>query len=600
VSAGRVLAGRYELGRLLGRGGMAEVYAARDRLLEREVAVKVLRERFREDAAFTARFQDEARHVARLAHPNLVVVHDTGTADGQPFIVMERIHGRTLAQALDAGGLREDRALEVVADVCAALGYAHDRGLVHRDVKPGNVMLGEDGSVKVTDFGIARAVSEDTVTATAAVLGTAAYLSPEQAQGRRVDARSDLYALGVVLYEVLTGQVPFTGETPVAVALQHVRALPTPPRELVPTVSKHAETIALRLLAKDPDRRYQHADDVRLDLERARRSDPPLPLRPPAPKRPATGAGAGTGAGTGTTATGAAATGAGVGPGAGAAGGAAAAAAGAPGPAVDAVGDGTMTRTAGERVRRAAAFLALALAGSAVLVLSVRALTAPPPPEPEVAVPSLVGVGIDVARETLTAADLRTGRVLERQSDAAPGTVIAQDPAPGTALPVGTRVDVTVAVAPTLVTVPSVAGVGQTAAFTRLRDAGLVPVAGAREASDGLPAGTVIRTDPTPGARVERGTTVTVVISTGPTEVRVRDVTARTLDEARARLEEQGLVVEVYEEPNGIVPPGVVIRQAPLAGEPAVAGATVMLWVSAGGGGGGGDAGDAGDAGDDG
>ncbi|MGA1078417.1 MAG: protein kinase domain-containing protein, partial [Nitriliruptoraceae bacterium] len=286
MSAGRVLADRYELGRMLGRGGMAEVYAAHDRLLDREVAVKVLRERFREDAAFTARFQDEARHVARLAHPNLVVVHDTGTEAGQPYIVMERIHGRTLAQAIDAGGLLEDRALEVVADACAALGYAHDHGLVHRDVKPGNVMLGEDGSVKVTDFGIARAVSEETVTATAAVLGTAAYLSPEQAQGRRVDARSDLYAAGVVLYELLTGQVPFTGDTPVAVALQHVRATPTPPRELVPGVSRHAETIALRLLAKDPDRRYQHADDVRLDLERARRGEAPLPLRPPAPKRP--------------------------------------------------------------------------------------------------------------------------------------------------------------------------------------------------------------------------------------------------------------------------------------------------------------------------
>jgi len=227
MSEERVLADRYELGRLIGRGGMAEVYAARDRLLDREVAVKILRDRFRDDAAFTARFQDEARNVARLSHPNLVVVFDTGVDAEQPFIVMERIHGRTLQQALDAGGLTEDRGLQVAADVCGALAYAHQNRLVHRDVKPGNIMLAEDGSVKVTDFGIARAMSDETVTATAAVLGTAAYLSPEQAQGKRVDARSDLYSLGVVLYELLTGQVPFSGESAVSVALQHVRAEPT-------------------------------------------------------------------------------------------------------------------------------------------------------------------------------------------------------------------------------------------------------------------------------------------------------------------------------------------------------------------------------------
>ncbi len=574
MSAGRVLADRYELGRMLGRGGMAEVYAAHDRLLDREVAVKVLRERFREDAAFTARFQDEARHVARLAHPNLVVVHDTGTEAGQPYIVMERIHGRTLAQAIDAGGLLEDRALEVVADACAALGYAHDHGLVHRDVKPGNVMLGEDGSVKVTDFGIARAVSEETVTATAAVLGTAAYLSPEQAQGRRVDARSDLYAAGVVLYELLTGQVPFTGDTPVAVALQHVRATPTPPRELVPGVSRHAETIALRLLAKDPDRRYQHADDVRLDLERARRGEAPLPLRPPAPKRPvampapAAAAGAAGAAGD---------------PGGAAAGGPADSAP-ADAVAVDpAPSDATLVRTAGERSRRAVGFLGLAAAALVVLVVAVRALTAPPPPDPEVAVPSVVGAALEAALAALDGADLRTGRVLERESATAePGTVLAQDPAPGTTLPVGGRVDVTVATAPNLVTVPTVAGTAQDTAFTRLRDAGLVPVPGGREASDALPAGAVVRTDPGPGSRVDRGATVQVVVSSGPTEVRVRDVTARALDEARARLEDQGLVVDVVEEPNGVVAPGFVIRQAPLAGEPAVAGATVTLWVAVG------------------
>jgi serine/threonine protein kinase len=212
-------------------------------------------------------------------------VFDTGVDGEQPFIVMERIRGRTLQEALDAGGLTEDRGLQVAADVCGALAYAHQNLLVHRDVKPGNIMLAEDGSVKVTDFGIARAISDETVTATAAVLGTAAYLSPEQAQGRRVDARSDLYSLGVVLYELLTGKVPFSGDSAVAVALQHVRATPEPPRRLVPTISKAAETITLRLLEKDPEKRYQHAEDARIDLERARRGDAPLPLKPAAPLR---------------------------------------------------------------------------------------------------------------------------------------------------------------------------------------------------------------------------------------------------------------------------------------------------------------------------
>ena len=569
MSEDRVLADRYELGRPIGRGGMAEVYAARDRILDREVAVKVLRERFREDATFTARFQDEARNVARLSHPNLVVVFDTGVDGDQPFIVMERIHGRTLQQALDAGGLTEDRGLQVAADVCGALAYAHQNLLVHRDVKPGNIMLADDGSVKVTDFGIARAMSDETVTATAAVLGTAAYLSPEQAQGKRVDARSDLYSLGVVLYELLTGKVPFSGESAVAVALQHVRAEPEAPRRLAPTVSRHAETIVLRLLAKDPDRRYQHAEDIRVDLERARRGEAPLPLRPPEPRTPARTQQRATPAATRaddaapTTATGAA-----------------------PG-AVDVVapttGPAPVVRSARERAVRVAGYVAFAAVLVGVVLGARAVLTAEPPPEPQVAVPAVTGGTLEEAVAALEAEGLRAGRIGEVETEASPpGTVLTQRPTGGEQLVVGGAVDLTVAASPPLTTVPNVAGLGTTQALERLRDAGLVPGTRTRAPSDTLPSGTVIATEPGPGTRVAIDTVVGITISDGPARARVVGVTNRPLAEAVNRLRDQGFVVEVYEEANPAVAAGLVIRQVPMAGQEAVLGSNVLIWVSTG------------------
>jgi eukaryotic-like serine/threonine-protein kinase len=280
-----VLLDRYEVGRLLGAGGMAEVFEGRDRLLARRVAIKVLQAQFARDPSFLIRFKREAQAAASLSHPNIVGVYDTGTEDGTQFIVMEFVDGRTLKDVIRAEGpLYPERAAEICGDVCAALIAAHARGLIHRDIKPGNVMLTPDGKVKVMDFGIARATTSETITQTAAVVGTAQYISPEQAQGQTVDYRSDLYSVGCCLYEMLTGTVPFTGATPVAIAYRHVREDPTSPRMLNPDVPAPLEAICLKAMAKLPDNRYQTAAEMHDDLQRFRNGQPvhATPLMDPA------------------------------------------------------------------------------------------------------------------------------------------------------------------------------------------------------------------------------------------------------------------------------------------------------------------------------
>jgi eukaryotic-like serine/threonine-protein kinase len=267
----QVLLDRYEVGRLLGAGGMAEVFEGRDRLLARRVAIKVPLSQYAHDPQFAHRFRREAQAAASLSHPGVVAVYDTGSEDGTHFIVMEYVDGRTLKEVIRAEApLYPGRAAEICADVCAALAAAHARGLVHRDVKPANIMLMPDGRAKLMDLGIARAAAGETLTQTAAMLGTAQYISPEQAQGQEVDFRSDLYSVGCCLYEMLTGTVPFTGATPVAIAYRHVREDPAPPRLLNPDVPQSLEAVCLKAMAKRPEDRYQTAAEFRADLLRAR------------------------------------------------------------------------------------------------------------------------------------------------------------------------------------------------------------------------------------------------------------------------------------------------------------------------------------------
>ncbi len=272
----RLLGGRYELDGVVGRGGMAEVYRARDIRLDRIVAVKTLREDLARDQTFQARFRREAQSAASLNHPSIVAVYDTGEdmsgSTPVPYIVMEYVDGRTLRELLrDDRRLLPERALEITDGVLRALDYSHRNGIVHRDIKPGNVMLTRAAEVKVMDFGIARAVSDTqaTMTQTAQVIGTAQYLSPEQARGERVDARSDLYSTGCLLYELLTGRPPFTGDSPVAIAYQHVRENPIPPSRVDPEIPAWADAIVLKAMAKDPADRYQSAAEMRTDIQRA-------------------------------------------------------------------------------------------------------------------------------------------------------------------------------------------------------------------------------------------------------------------------------------------------------------------------------------------
>jgi eukaryotic-like serine/threonine-protein kinase len=287
VTQPRLLGGRYELDGVVGRGGMAEVYRARDIRLDRIVAIKTLRTDLARDPTFQARFRREAQSAASLNHPSIVAVYDTGedmmTGVPVPYIVMEFVDGRTVRDLLQDGHrLLPERSLEIIDGVLRALDYSHQAGIVHRDIKPGNVMVTRNGDVKVMDFGIARAMSDaqSTMTQTAQVIGTAQYLSPEQARGERVDSRSDLYSAGCLLYELLTGRPPFTGDSPVAIAYQHVRENPIPPSRVDPDVPPWADAIVLKAMAKSPADRYQTAADMRADLQRAAAGMPVVAVAP--------------------------------------------------------------------------------------------------------------------------------------------------------------------------------------------------------------------------------------------------------------------------------------------------------------------------------
>lgn len=609
VDSQRVLNGRYELGGLIGRGGMADVYRGLDTRLGRTVAVKLLRPDLARDPQFQARFKREAQAVAALNHPSIVAIYDTGehlVHDGSddnvrvPYIVMEFVEGRTLRDMIRAGEVSIDQAIDHCLGVLAALEYSHKAGIVHRDIKPANVMYcTADNSVKVMDFGIARAIADSsaTMTQTQAVVGTAQYLSPEQARGETVDARSDLYSAACLLYEMLTSRPPFIGDSPVSVAYQHVREIPAPASSLEPDVSPALDSVLAKALQKNRGDRFQDAAAFRRAL-RAARAGVPVPPVPaseaqtdpndhvPTPSAPATEAFAFTGAGflddapTGRLA----ATRAGEYDGASPVSGAAVAQD--PSPAYDLPLNlpPERERSAGQKSRRRAwiatlvIFTLLVLAGGGLWLYSV--VNRPAPAAPKVEIPSVATLTESAALQELYGADLLP-TIVRAQNDTVPkGTAIGTDPASGTSVDPGSEVVLNISEGPSAVMIPeNLPGMTEAAARDILRQSGLAGAPSTTTANSAtVPAGIVITSSPAPGQMVGVGTTVELVVSTG--KVALPELRGRTREEAEAALKELGLVPNVVEAENAQVEAGRVIEQGQPVNTTVGQGTTVNITVA--------------------
>jgi len=566
--AQQVFTGRYQMERHLARGGMAEVYLARDLLLDRPVALKVLFPEFSHDKAFVERFRREARSAANLNHPNIVSIYDWGEEAGTYFIVMEYVDGRTLRDIIRSEGpLLADRVAGIGIDIAAALDFAHRRGLMHRDVKPGNVLVSD--MVKVTDFGIARAIDpSDSLTQTGAVMGTATYFSPEQAQGLPIDARSDVYSLGVVLYEMVTGRPPFTGDSPVAIAYQHVREPAVPPSTHNRDVPPQLEAVIMKAMAKNRANRYSSAEELRVDLVRFSRgmavsAEPLLAPSDITGYVPAA-----------TQAQPAVA-----------------------GPGMAGVGGGDGTRVMSRSTAMAAAepladpgrprrtgvyfvVLMVLLAVLAVfLVLLARQLGIGQ--ESSVVVPQVVGrTEADAIRELANAGlQARSEQVNDDTAEA--GKVFATDPSQGTKLKKNAVVTIKVSLGAQPVPVPDVRNRKVDVAQDTLAGKGF-QVEVVSQADDKVPVDTVISQDPAANANAPKGSKVKLTVSSGREQVPVPNVANREQADAANVLGQAGFTTAVRLEASDTVPTGRVIRTDPAPPTPLPKGSTVTLVVSSG------------------
>jgi serine/threonine-protein kinase len=560
---GSVFDGRYRIERKLGAGGMADVYLAEDQELGRRVAIKILNDRHAADDSFIERFRREAKNAAGLSHPNIVSIYDRGEAEGTYYIAMEFLDGRSLKELIVGRGPAPIKVtIDYSRQILAAVGFAHKHGIVHRDIKPHNVLVGPEGRLKVTDFGIARSGASQ-MTEVGSIIGTAQYLSPEQARGAPVDQTSDLYSVGVVLYEMLTGQVPFTGDTPLEIAMKHLSEVPRPPSELRPEVPHDLDSVVLRALAKDPSERYQSAEEMDADLARVAEG---LPVDPET-ETMATAVLAGSGVLAAAPTSVISRT-----------------------PVTPPVDTGPPGRTppAGyygyegpPRRRRPvwpwvlSVLLLLAAAGAAWFAYTKiqNQLNANKP----VAVPFVRGLTEPLAVNKIRGAGLNP-LVARGFSDTVPkGTVIDQSPQPGDHVQKHTNVQLTVSKGKETVKVPSVIGQSRDAAVSALVNAGLDPHS--FPVHSNKPVDSVVAQDPAAGKVVEKGSSVRINYSSGPAAVTVPSVTGLTFDQASTTLRNQGFQVSRIDVDSDQAK-GTVVAQSPSGN--ATPGSTIQLSVSKG------------------
>ena len=566
--AGRVFSNRYEIQSEIAQGGMAEVYLARDQLLNRPVALKALFPEYAREPSFVERFRREAQAAANLNDPNIVAIYDWGQEDGTYFIVMEYVEGRSLRDLIRSEApIESGKAAEITAEIASALAFAHRNGVVHRDVKPGNVLLTKSGTVKVTDFGIARAGTSDGLTQTGSVMGTATYFSPEQAQGLPVDGRSDVYALGVVLYEMVTGVAPFIGDSPVSVAYKHVRENAVAPSVHNPEVPPDLEQIIMTALAKLPENRYQTADDMRADILRFRRGRPvlgapasALVLDEPTPGATVavrTTAAAADAYGASTVVT----------------------------PRVDERGRIAGNRAVPRKKTNTALVWTLTLLGLAAVVGAILfAAIKLGGNQATVTVPNEVLKTVTVAQKDLENAHLRPN--IEHVPDAthAVDIVVRQDPAGGKNASRGSTVNLFVSTGASQKTIPFDITTGRTAADVTNELQGLGFVVVPKSASNGAPSGTVFDSLPKPGTNAAVGSTVTILVSSGPAPVAIPPVKGLTYDQATLQLEQAGFsnLNPLIQEASATVPAGSVTRTDPPAGKQVPISTHINIYVSSG------------------